>query len=186
MALPTRTSHPNQGCGAGEVSLFLPALLVLLAVLGSWAVGHPATWTAQLAQRGESRTTAPPVALTDVVAYKEGSGGYIVHFVLMDASGTPTSATGTVTLTLTSDGKAAPEGHGDILTLRHPIDAKHFTTSTVGTGAAATSRMTYWFERIPAAALKKPIPPNGALVRVEFASPDRTSILQGETWLSRY
>ena len=42
--------------------------------------------------------------------------------------------------------------------------------STVGTGAAATSRMTYWFERIPAAALKKPIPPDGALVRVE-ASP---------------
>jgi hypothetical protein len=181
MALPARTSYPNQGCSAGEVSLLLPALMVLLAVLGSWAVVHPATWTAQLAQRGENRTTAPPVALTDVVAYKEGSGGYIVHFVLMDAS-----ATGTVTLTLTSDGKAAPEGYGDILTLRHPIDAKHFTTSTVGTGAAATSRMTYWFERIPAAALKKPIPSDGAMVRVEFASPDRTSILQGETWLSRY
>jgi hypothetical protein len=50
-----------------------------------------------------AKNSNPPEYVKDVVAYKEGSEGLMIYFVLADASGAPTSTDGEVTVTIVEE-----------------------------------------------------------------------------------
>ena len=94
--------------------------------------------------------TNPSEYIKDVVAYKEGPDGVVVYFVLADQNGTPTSASGSVTLTIKYHDDDCPSEFYKVgYTVTVPVRAVDFRTTTVGIGALERKTLLFSFGRIP-------------------------------------
>ena len=97
--------------------------------------------------------TSPPSYIKNVAAYKEGSDGLIVYFVLSDKDGEMTTASGTLKLDL-SENKTVYSYNGIIehtsvlFSTTVAVNQADFRRATVGMGAFQHRIVMYTFGRI--------------------------------------
>ncbi len=128
----------------------------------------------------------PPSYIRDVTAYKEGSDGLMVYFVLADANGAMTTSDGTVSLRITQT-RIAVDPHSfqtrqtdeHLYSTDFKVKKKEFRKTKVGLGAFERDVILYAVGRIPYSSFaKRPSEPIGK-VSLWFQTPDNRP-LQGE------
>ncbi len=129
----------------------------------------------------------PPSYIKDVVAYKEGSEGIEIYFILADDSGAMTTSDGTVFLTITETHTEWNTRVSKFIEIEEKLYSKtisvkktDFRKAKVGTGAFEHEVILYLIGRVDYSSLtKKPSEMSGK-VKVEFQMPNG-KLLKGET-----
>jgi hypothetical protein len=87
----------------------------------------------------------PPTYLKSLTVYREGYDGLVIYFVLADANGQPTAASGQFHLEIQdSRGTVSP-----LFMFSKPFTASQFSRATVGQGPYARGTILFSFGRIP-------------------------------------
>jgi len=128
----------------------------------------------------------PPEYVKNVAAYKEGSDGLVVYFILADASGAMTTSDGEVTLTIFETHNEFSYTTYEIINRDEElfmaslnVKKADFYKTKVGMGAFEHDAIIFSFGRIPYSAfLRKPSEMSGK-VKLEFRTPDGR-VLEGE------
>ena len=121
--------------------------------------------------------TNPPDYIKDVVAYKEGSDGVAVYFVLADKNGAETTASGNVSLRLTL-------GNRTLYEKKETISSSQFFKAKITNVFSEEKRIIYYFGRITYDQfINQPsgFIPSGKAV-IEFKTQDGR-ILKGNTFI---
>jgi hypothetical protein len=132
------------------------------------------------------RNTAPPEYIKDVVAYKEGSDGIAVYFILADSRGEMTSATGQAeievseTVTSYSYYGGVKEREVELLTRVIPVRSQDFQNVKLGQGAFQRDAIVFVVGRITYGSFYGVPEENTGKVKLNFTTNDGRS-MSGET-----
>lgn len=99
------------------------------------------------------KNTKPPEYIKELVAYKEGSDGFMVYLILADSSGSMTAADGTLELSIHQVGhRVERSGVRDITTELYSttifVSPDHFQRTKVGRGSFERDALIYPVGRI--------------------------------------
>lgn len=139
--------------------------------------------TVLLSGCGLSMNTNTPSYVKDVAAYKEGSDGIVVYFVLADRAGQPTAAEGNVILNIyESAGYGEDESRQLLHTMNGRVGIKEFQRTQVGLGAFKRDVVLCSFGRLTYSEIGAR-PHMSGVVEVVFDA-DRGGRFRGETTVS--
>ena len=118
----------------------------------------------------------PPSYIKQVSAYKEGSDGLVVYFILADSSGAMTTSEGTVIIEISEE---RSNGNSVILYKKTvPVLLSGFSKTKIGQGSFQRDAILFSFGRITYSSLiSKPQAFSGK-VKIDFTSGGKT--MQGE------
>lgn len=130
-----------------------------------------------------------PEYVKDVVAYKEGSDGVFIYFILADSSGAMTASRGKVNIRIAENEKEwnsrrieFEEHESELYVDSFDIKSENFEKASVGRGSFAHTVLLYNVGRIKYSSFK--YPPSGnsfsrGKVYLEFTKPDG-QVIKGE------
>jgi len=131
----------------------------------------------------------PPSYIKDVVAYKEGSDGIVVYFVLADSNGQPTTANGKVNIKITetrseynSRTYTSTERIIDIFSNTYNVTTSDFQNAEVGQGAFKRKVVLFLIGRIPYSRFRnKPEASNSGKIEIEFETSSGRKLTGSDT-----
>jgi len=131
-----------------------------------------------------------PDYIKDVVAYKEGSDGIFIYFILADARGAMTTARGRVEIVITEKKFVWPEFANKplesegILLLEHlNVDYSDFVNTKVGLGAFAREALVFPVGRLKYSNFVSAPKRQTGKVKIKFQT-ERGKEIEGETTVS--
>jgi len=131
----------------------------------------------------------PPEYVKDIVAYKEGSDGLMVYFVLADSTGSMTTCSGTVVVVISeaqtywSDFSSKfEESHTELFRKFLNVDYSDFRTGNVGLGAFEHEVTLCSFGRLPFSAFSQTPTENIGKIAITFTCPDGRTLSGEETF----
>jgi len=90
----------------------------------------------------------PPSYIKEVVAYKEGSDGLVVYFVLADSNGQPTTASGKININILGKTSFDDKDY-ELFSRSYDVSISDFRETKVGRGSFERKVILYSFGRIP-------------------------------------
>ena len=109
--------------------------------------------------------------MKDVVAYKEGTDGIVVYFVLADSSGQPTTGSGKAKLTIYEEDtnyRTNTTTERILYTTDRNVTIDNFQNAEVGRGSFARKVILCSFGRIPQSRFTRKPNESTAKVKIEF------------------
>jgi len=118
----------------------------------------------------------PPSYIKQVSAYKEGSDGLVIYFILADSSGAMTTSEGTAKIVITEE-----RSSGKDTTLYQKtvtVNLSSFVKTKIGQGSFQREAILFSFGRIPYSSLTLKPQASSGKVKIEFTAGSKT--MQGE------
>lgn len=114
----------------------------------------------------------PPSYVKDVAAYKEGSDGLVVYFILADSSGSMTTANGSVTIKIIEEISTGRER--ELYSRTRNVSTTDFHKTKIGRGAFERDAILYSFGRLTYSSFV--LKPNESMgkIKIEFTSNGKT------------